>query len=361
MMTGPLPTRLGHRHQSGVNIVELMIAMTLSIVLLGSVAQVFFATKTTYRTQETMSRIQENARYTLGQLTADLQSAGFTGCIRSTVEATSNVTSLLNVTAPSDDMFDFSHAIWGTDNGTTGNDELIIRYADSRTELPVKEMASSGTGFDFDAAYYNALPTDDRIEQWDVVGVTDCGQTLVFLVTGDPAPGGADGTVAIDDTATSTDSFTNGLSNTIVPAEDSLSVPPGDDPLRQSAIYRLNAVRYFVDTNPNATTGRSGRTLYRQAGNNAAQPLVDGIQVFALQYGLDTDADGTVDGDFRDWDDLLSNEERQSVMAVRVTMQINDGRPILDESTSSVGVTLKTAEFKQISTTIRLRNRFGGT
>ena len=44
------------QHQGGLTLVEVMIALTLSLVLLAGVMQVFVATRTTYRVDEGLAR-----------------------------------------------------------------------------------------------------------------------------------------------------------------------------------------------------------------------------------------------------------------------------------------------------------------
>ena len=67
--------------QKGLTLVELMVATTLSLVLLAGVLLVFSANKATYQTQNGLGTLQENGRYAIQQLVADLQLAGFGGCL----------------------------------------------------------------------------------------------------------------------------------------------------------------------------------------------------------------------------------------------------------------------------------------
>ena len=60
--------------------VELMIAMVLGLVLMGGVTGVFIANQTTYRVNEALSAMQENARMAFQLMSRDIRSAGFSGC-----------------------------------------------------------------------------------------------------------------------------------------------------------------------------------------------------------------------------------------------------------------------------------------
>ncbi|GAB57863.1 prepilin-type N-terminal cleavage/methylation domain-containing protein [Rheinheimera nanhaiensis] len=66
--------------QAGLTLVELMIALTLGLVLIGGVTGVFIANQTTYRINEALSSMQENARIAFQLMARDIRSAGFSGC-----------------------------------------------------------------------------------------------------------------------------------------------------------------------------------------------------------------------------------------------------------------------------------------
>ncbi len=70
---------LRKRHQ-GVTLIEMMIAMVLSLILLAGVVVIMRGSKTSYDTQNDVTRIQENARYALDFLAKDLRMAGYFGC-----------------------------------------------------------------------------------------------------------------------------------------------------------------------------------------------------------------------------------------------------------------------------------------
>lgn len=67
---------LHRRRMRGFGLIEIMIAMTLSLFLLAGIYQVFLSNKMTYNTQQALSRLQENARYVMHTLTHDLRMAG---------------------------------------------------------------------------------------------------------------------------------------------------------------------------------------------------------------------------------------------------------------------------------------------
>lgn len=67
------------RGQSGMGLVEVLVAMSLSLVVIGAVVQLFLGSKESYRIQEALSRIQENGRYAMRTLAADVRQARYLG------------------------------------------------------------------------------------------------------------------------------------------------------------------------------------------------------------------------------------------------------------------------------------------
>jgi type IV pilus assembly protein PilW len=63
--------------QHGFTMVELMVAMTLGLLIVLVVAQVFLSSKDSYTAVEQLSRLQENARYSLGQMARVIRTAGY--------------------------------------------------------------------------------------------------------------------------------------------------------------------------------------------------------------------------------------------------------------------------------------------
>ena len=71
------------RHkQAGLSLIELMISITLGLILMAGVVQMFVSSKTVFTTQQSMSRIQETGRLAIEFLSRDIRMAGFYGCFR---------------------------------------------------------------------------------------------------------------------------------------------------------------------------------------------------------------------------------------------------------------------------------------
>jgi type IV pilus assembly protein PilW len=78
-----LPTRIPaaalRRKQSGVSLVELMVAVTLGLLLMAGLASIFASTSASRQEMERSARQIENGRFAMELLTDDLRMAGFYG------------------------------------------------------------------------------------------------------------------------------------------------------------------------------------------------------------------------------------------------------------------------------------------
>lgn len=67
--------------QRGVGLIELMIGMTLGLILVLGVMQIFIASKRSFVVQQQVAALQENARFVLTRISRDLRQAGMFGCL----------------------------------------------------------------------------------------------------------------------------------------------------------------------------------------------------------------------------------------------------------------------------------------
>lgn len=70
------------RKQLGLTLVELMIAMTIGMVLIGGALFVYSSARAAYATNESYALMQENARFALSVIEPDVQLAGYWGLHR---------------------------------------------------------------------------------------------------------------------------------------------------------------------------------------------------------------------------------------------------------------------------------------
>ena len=194
--------------QRGVTLVELMIAMVISLLILMGVATVYSSSKRSYKVQNEMARLQENARYAFATMADDVTEAGFAGCnpkllsILNTND--SNVFDFMagvdgweytaTSTAPGQDytiaslsntgaVGNWTSFDWGAGAGTDltgalagkvlqGTDVLVIKKNIQRDDISLQQNPVTSA----------AIPTDiaTGIPNCAIVVVTDCQRGVIF-------------------------------------------------------------------------------------------------------------------------------------------------------------------------------------
>lgn len=93
----------------GFTLVEMLVAMSVSLILLLGVSQIFSSNKRSQRVTEGLSRVQENARFAMKKISIDMRRAGYVGC------AGDNIQNHLDQTDPNydPDLFDYTKGTAG--------------------------------------------------------------------------------------------------------------------------------------------------------------------------------------------------------------------------------------------------------
>jgi type IV pilus assembly protein PilW len=69
-------------HQSGLSLVELMVALVIGSVLIAGAFNVYLSSKKSYGDNEAVSRLQETARFAMSVIEADVREANFWGLLK---------------------------------------------------------------------------------------------------------------------------------------------------------------------------------------------------------------------------------------------------------------------------------------
>jgi type IV pilus assembly protein PilW len=77
------------RASKGFGLIELLIALALSLVVVLGVAQIFIAAKNTYVSQSTAAGMQEDARFVLSKMIQEIRMVGMFGCLGTISDASS--------------------------------------------------------------------------------------------------------------------------------------------------------------------------------------------------------------------------------------------------------------------------------
>ncbi len=256
------------RHARGFSMVELMVAMVITLILMAGVSQIFLGSKKSYTIQESLGRLQENGRYAMEVITTDLRRAGYWGGNADISKIEDNTPAGV-----------ISGNMIATDDGTCSS----TNWARMLT-LPV-------FGKDDDRTGYNCLKALSG-------GATHVGDILVtryaapWVVGSISTPGFDNNQFYIRSTL---------FSGKLFRGQDQAANDIVVGTVKRTA--ELVANGYYIHTSdnsdPNKCTGSATiPSLYRVGLVNGAlqsEEIAYGVEQFQVQYGRDTNDDRTVD------------------------------------------------------------------
>lgn len=313
--------------QRGFTIIEIMVAMTLSLILMAGILSVLYSSKVTYYENERVARLQENMRAGMEIILRDLRGSGYPGCTRP-LSPTAFVSTL---TAPTSVLWNFSRPVEGFDaNGpswlpaltppldtagvTPGNDILVMHVVRSNARVyPVAtSMTSSTANVDVQINAGEQVPADVPMI------ISDCEKSTVFAVRSVTNPTAT--------TAQLAHNFGAGASG------------PGNSTGDLQAIYRANSaanasvapidtIIYYIapSTLLDVNGVVRGPALWRRVGTDtASQEVIEGVEAMQVLYGVDTNADLIVDA--YTTADLVTNWS--NVIAVSIAMVVRSAEEI---------------------------------
>lgn len=337
--------------QRGLTITELMVSVAISIAVLSALVYVYVGSRSAYRTNEALARVQETGRFALEWISRDLRQAGFMGCL------SRGVTPVF-YSNPKPGTLPFGSALFGYEfasnnaanfpgNPTTiprlRGDVVLIQSIDFNSRAQVVE--------DTDVINANIkIDANPGFQQGEFLVVTDCERAAVFTLT----PGGTANTLAHA-------SNVNGGLDT-----PDHRIRPPYQARSQAFVARFGSgpTGYFVGNN------RAGRpSLYRLRGAQAVEEVVENVEDLDFLYGVDSDRDGAVDAYLRA--DAVPNDQWDNVLSVRVSLvavsaelgaiaggqvaylRDEDGDTVVDAQAASGDRRLR----QVFTTTVALRNR----
>ncbi len=318
------------KHQMGVGLVELMITVTIGLVIMAGVLQLYASSTRTAYTAQGASRIQENMRYAMTRLGDDIASAGNMGCfsfaavgapeVKSDGELTlgtnnfaidksihnlladrlviqvnpsSTGTTLVvdenGAAAAANDTIwnDFENSFLSGENNNSfdgddilnDTDTLIIKSIDAAAAISILATPNS-TSFQ--------LENINNLSNGDTVFASDCDNAYVF---------------ALDDVDDGNDivSIASGLNHAISAGQ-------------MSFLYAgsSGAYRYYIGGTGCASDARENCSLLRSLNGGTPQELVRGVHDLQISYGHEETLDNSV-----------ATNGRLTVDRVQVTMAFN--------------------------------------
>ncbi|HEY4365984.1 MAG TPA: PilW family protein [Steroidobacteraceae bacterium] len=276
-----------NRTARGFSVVELMVAVTLSLILLGGVVTLFASSRKSYESNDHLARIQETGRFALDQIVRDIRSAGYLGCakqapFKNTLKTATN-TLLWDLANPAQG-FQSTGTAWSPTLDSTlvpsaaaiNSDVLVLRAPDPDAQTRRVSAIMGSTSADV-----TITPATPAYIAGDTVMITDCNATSTLEVTGyaagvishkqDIAQPGSAGAVA---------SSANSTEDLGYAFQEGAQVIP------------VRTVIYYVRQ---STDPANGNSLWRRLGRNAPEELVEGVDSLQIRFGVDTNADRIVD------------------------------------------------------------------
>lgn len=357
--------------QQGFTLIELMIAVTLSLLLLTGVIQMFLSSKQSYRTAESLSRMQENSRYAIEALSKDLRSAGFQPC-----KQTDMVANVVNGGAPSLNFFGAPLMGYDGSSGTFDSDFPAVGTAAGDRVAgtdAVRIIRGGGTGFSVEvhndvSAQFKLVGSAHEYVEGDIVLVCDSENSSVLQITN----ANSENVTIVHNTGTGTPgNCTKGLGFPVVCTANGTGKKYGPG----SQIVSIESFIYYLGISASG----NGNSLYRKRLINSggtptlgsAEELVEGIESLQIIYGVAVDALSPPQR-YVTADQLTTEDEWKTVVSVRIGLLMvtpDEIRPNDDTTTynvvgtdiasSGVGLTY-TSDRRQryiFTSTVKLRNR----
>ena len=229
------PKRRGSspRRAAGFSLIELMVALVLGLLVAGAALAILQSNQATYRSNEGLNRIQENARIAFELMSRDIRAAGGSACSRfSAVEGSSFQANQFS-TAP-----------------IAGTASTLRIFSGDDTAYRVTGTTSTSVTLNAD----DIEDANDAFSEDDLVVLCNSNRTHVITATG-----------------VSTDTVTFAA----------LPDYPVSDPalLPSVTLARFRDVNWSVGTN-----SRGGSSLFMARMGGDPEEVIEGVQSIAFEY-----------------------------------------------------------------------------
>ena len=311
---------------AGVSLIELMVALTIGLILVGGAITAYLKARDTFAATEAAARLQENARYALSLIETDVRMAGFWGLNNRPDLIRSNANSAFPAACG---------PAWTTD---------VTNYLTGYNDAYVAPCAALGGGAQPNADVLIVRRASAQRITPQSASVGAANRDRVLIVTSRVA-----GEIFVP----------KDLANAIPPGF-ATSDPSGAPPLADTRELLVDA--YYVSRNSSVAKGYPAlRRKHLIAGPSVAdEELVPGVEDLQFQVGVDTSGDGSADR-FVDPGTVLAGSTPVAVRIwLRVRAQDRDPAYTGPQAFDSAGhsVSLGDDHFRRlrIVTTLQLRN-----
>lgn len=303
---------MSFRRYQGFAIVELMIAMALSLLLGIGIFQVFNANQQTARMTQALSNVQEVGRLSGELIAREVRNADYWGCAGDVSKVTNNLKT--SDPAYDEDAYEFAGkgGVSGADNVADGT-KMTTPSGGSYDVVPgtdtIELRSLAGQGISINAAMPNTSASifvdENTISKGDVLGISDCRASDIFQVTNTNSAGsGNKGNEVIHNTGSGSPGNAR--------KEFSQEYDVGSQVLQP--VYRS----FFISNNADGVP----RLMMRDQSGQANE-LADWVEDLQIEYGIDSDGDGVADI-FANAQQIADNAalEFDDVLNVEITIRV---------------------------------------
>jgi len=279
-----------HHKQTGLTMIELMIAITIFMIITGAVFSLYINSNRAYNEDEVFSRMQENGRFALNLIAQDLDMVDFWG------EMIDSET--ITITAGG----------WGTDC-TMG---LATPSTTASRGLQYYNYASPGAFNPAGCAAFAGDPDGDG----DIDMKANTNALSIKRVSNGPHAAPANGLIYLR---------TNGFDGELLVSDGN---PPADpdytDWLYLPRLYFIKedtGIPYLCRA---VTNGGTALVTINEAGNDC---VAEGIEQMHIEFGIDTDADGVANR-------YTADSTTTDAVTARVYLLLRSARTVPDHTDS---------------------------
>lgn len=317
------------RHiQAGLSLVELMISVVIGLLLLVIILQIFLGSKDTFRMTENQSRMQENGRYIIQEMSRDIRMAGYLGCSKN-----AKINMMVKSTAGS--WAKFNEPVHGYEAASTsmgldpaevlsGTDIIRVQRASEADANLTGNLIADNANIKIDS-------NPEGFADGDTLVVSDCANADVFCANNVSS---GSGPITI--------THSNSCNDGTAPKLSKLYGP-------NAQVMRLSTNIYYVGTGSGGCPANMLCRKILSGADLAVEQLIDNVENMQLEYGEDTDGDATANR----FVSATAVGSWSSIVSVRLSLTLRSNDVNLSASPTPADRRMR----RVYSSTVTLRNR----
>lgn len=300
--------------QRGMSLIEVMVALVLSLILTLGVIEIFVQSRSTYRFQEALSGVQENGRFVLEQMARNIRQPGDFGCVRGgDLEYNNNVEdgngNPWTEWNQGRELRGFEYV-----SGSWSPQDPGVPAATHSSAIRVKVPAGGRMRVTADPGGANIKVGDGSdLAKCEVVMVSNCRTADIFVIVNKPG----------SDTLTHSSSQQCGGTNSASNVSNTLS----NDDYTGGTIVRQHDLVFFIQDDDGDGVPELWQRLIDGSATPTDSQMVEGVERLQLRYGEDADGDGAADSyvlasSVGNWPDVVA--VRLSALIVSTNDNVTD-------------------------------------